>query len=889
MKKNFTKRIFALTLSVMLAVTMVPITAFAAELNPPTIGRYPAVEGSVVYGTADSGGYVDVYRLVYGQEGEYSCYGTTQVSVDRNWSVRDFNIDILPGDTLYAVFRASIDSIEQSEPSAIITVLPKAPAINTIYSVDTSITGNILGIHPEGSTVVASWGNVNSSAGTINSDGSYRIPVSSLEAGQTVTVTVTVNGQPNSSTMPVQASPMEKSAAPSVNEIFEGDKSLGGQGIAGSTITVASDKGFESSNEVDSAGKWVIGHDSAVCEGEVFSITQTEPGKSESDPVRVTAEASVSLSVQPSGYIVVDDISEEASVVTLDSAIRGGHGPYEITITTPGGETIKSDALNQEVSEAGKYKIVATDQDGRTAEATCEVQLISDVLSFVDWSISDGPYFTNTTIDYSVQYSYSGRTTSTHGLEVRVDDESTFDLSSVEGTHWITPDSHSFSEPGNHTFSLVVVSGEIVQTLWQEEVTVYSPASELSVSVDPVYEGDDVISGTGEAGKSFTLEQNGTKTELTVDEDGAWSTPALSLAAGDPIVITEAVGISQASTLIVVLETLAVTAGVSDYLITDDSGKGTSSVSFVPQASGGKGPYAYLVKQPGKESYETILSHSTNVPGSYGLSVGDGNNREAAGTFNVQGIEEVLSVEFGSGSVVNLNESSSFETRLKISGPIATNHTVDLRINGETVASTTEAVAWTESVVVFSKTFDTPANYTLSAVVTDGEYEQTIAQKTLTVAEVPPVYNTYKFSQGFDTYTGNEDALTAIIEADADNFVALYIDGKELVYGEDYKVEVGSTVLTLSKAYLDTLENGEYPVVAYYLDGEATTMLTVDKSIGKKALEATPLDTGKKKTKLAKVGDTSSDVCALLTLSMLGLFIFLAAIRFKKMTKTVRR
>lgn len=88
--------------------------------------------------------------------------------------------------------------------------------------------------------------------------------------------------------------------------------------------------------------------------------------------------------------------------------------------------------------------------------------------------------------------------------------------------------------------------------------------------------------------------------------------------------------------------------------------------------------------------------------------------------------------------------------------------------------------------------------------------------------------NEYKFSPGFDTFTGSGDR-TAKANAPYVKFVRLFIDGKELASG-NYAVTEGSTVVTLKEAYLKTLANGEYTVTAEFTDGTAVTTLIVDVS-----------------------------------------------------------
>ena len=73
---------------------------------------------------------------------------------------------------------------------------------------------------------------------------------------------------------------------------------------------------------------------------------------------------------------------------------------------------------------------------------------------------------------------------------------------------------------------------------------------------------------------------------------------------------------------------------------------------------------------------------------------------------------------------------------------------------------------------------------------------------------------------------GESDGLTFKINAELSKFKKLTIGGKEVT---DYDKKSGSTILTLSKDYLNSLSAGKYDVVAYFTDGTAKTTLTVDK------------------------------------------------------------
>lgn len=98
----------------------------------------------------------------------------------------------------------------------------------------------------------------------------------------------------------------------------------------------------------------------------------------------------------------------------------------------------------------------------------------------------------------------------------------------------------------------------------------------------------------------------------------------------------------------------------------------------------------------------------------------------------------------------------------------------------------------------------------------------------------------YKFTDetANPTYNINTDGdLVLKINADLSKFLNLYLNGK-LVDKSNYKLDEGSTIITLSKAYLSTLATGTYTLKADYTDGEAVTMLTIKNEVPAASNEA---------------------------------------------------
>jgi hypothetical protein len=112
--------------------------------------------------------------------------------------------------------------------------------------------------------------------------------------------------------------------------------------------------------------------------------------------------------------------------------------------------------------------------------------------------------------------------------------------------------------------------------------------------------------------------------------------------------------------------------------------------------------------------------------------------------------------------------------------------------------------------------FSKPVIYTVKAV--DG----TEKSYTVTVSiskDIPAITE-------FAPWKGSGPA-TARIDADLEKFVRLTLEG-QVVDPAHYTLASGSTIITLSEAYLKTLPNGTYVFTAEFTDGIATLPLTVD-------------------------------------------------------------
>ncbi|MDR1387603.1 MAG: hypothetical protein LBJ44_08485, partial [Propionibacteriaceae bacterium] len=111
-----------------------------------------------------------------------------------------------------------------------------------------------------------------------------------------------------------------------------------------------------------------------------------------------------------------------------------------------------------------------------------------------------------------------------------------------------------------------------------------------------------------------------------------------------------------------------------------------------------------------------------------------------------------------------------------------------------------------------------PGTATVTVTAQPGGNFTGSANATFTI-EAAPAPLVYAVVVHYDVWTG-EGAATAVVDADHAKFVRLTLDGVE-VDPDGYAVEPGSTIITLTEAYLSTLPDGSYEFVAHFTDGSS--------------------------------------------------------------------
>lgn len=125
------------------------------------------------------------------------------------------------------------------------------------------------------------------------------------------------------------------------------------------------------------------------------------------------------------------------------------------------------------------------------------------------------------------------------------------------------------------------------------------------------------------------------------------------------------------------------------------------------------------------------------------------------------------------------------------------------------------------------------------------------------------------------SYTlGSGTVAVIAIDADIDDFVSVAVDGTVITQNEDYTVSEGSTIITFTEEYLESLEAGTYDVVVTFISGTATGTLTILSAEDSSASETTAAssDTGED----VQTGDNESLIVWFVLLTA-ALAVFTAA------------
>ncbi|MDR0841246.1 MAG: Ig-like domain-containing protein [Christensenellaceae bacterium] len=142
-----------------------------------------------------------------------------------------------------------------------------------------------------------------------------------------------------------------------------------------------------------------------------------------------------------------------------------------------------------------------------------------------------------------------------------------------------------------------------------------------------------------------------------------------------------------------------------------------------------------------------------------------------------------------------------------------------------TVSSTGVVTAVAEGTANITATTDDGSHTSSSAITVT-------AAQTNNDGDRESSYSNYVLLNDFGTYNGT-GTVSARIGADYDDFIRLEDERGNVIPRQYYTVTRGSTIITFTQAYLNTLAKGTYSYAAYFIDGVTRPIyLTVGGSAG---------------------------------------------------------
>ncbi|MCM3111907.1 Ig-like domain-containing protein [Lederbergia lenta] len=515
-----------------------------------------------VTGTGESGSTVQV------EDGAGNELGTGVVAEDGNFTVEldapleegmelevtqsqeDENGETVESDPVYVTVQPS-DNIGDNDGITL-----EAPSVNDVFDGDAEVTGT----GESGSTIQVEDGAGNElGSGVVAEDGNFTVELETpLVEGMELEVTQSQedeNGETvESDPVYVTVQPSDNIGdndgitleAPSVNDVFDGDAEVTGEGEPGATIQVEDEAGNElGSGVVAEDGNFTVELETPLVEGMELEVTQSQENENgetvESDPAYLT--------VQPS-----DDNGADGGITLEAPSVNDVYdGDTEVTGTGESGATVQvEDEAGNElgtgvVAEDGKFTVELEtplvegmelevtqsqeDENGETVEsdpAYVTVQPSDD--NGADGGITLEAPSVNDVYDGDTEITGSGES----GATVQVEDEAGNEL----GTGVVAEDGKFTVEletPLVEGMKLEVTQSqedENGETVESDPVYVTVQPSEDNGAddgftleapfVNDVYDGDTAVTGKGEP-RSTVHVKNKAGNELgsgLVDEDG---------------------------------------------------------------------------------------------------------------------------------------------------------------------------------------------------------------------------------------------------------------------------------------------------------------------------------------------------------------------------------
>lgn len=300
---------------------------------------------------------------------------------------------------------------------------------------------------------------------------------------------------------------VDKSAAPTINDLTKGDKEVTGTGVPGAEIIVTFPDQSTGVTKVDPSGNWSIPlpDDKALAEGEIVTAVQVEQGKEPSDEVSKTVAARPGLG---DGNLKLEKTSANTS--TTDGATHvGDRLLYTVVVSNEGPE--KSLLVNAKASDSLPLGVTLV-PDSVKLDGELVAYDYNEATRLLNIDLGDIPGQSSKTITFlaDVNEDAYGKTIVNHVK--------------VSGT-----DDGSGGE----------VEEEVDENGGGQEVVDKTPMP----TIDEINEGDASVTGTGIPGATVTVKFPGNEIVLvTVNEQGIWTAqvPAtVNLREGDLVSATQ--------------------------------------------------------------------------------------------------------------------------------------------------------------------------------------------------------------------------------------------------------------------------------------------------------------------------------------------------------------
>ena len=351
----------------------------------------------------------------------------------------------------------------------------------------------------------------------VDPDGNWEVTLPASydpKVGDEIKVVQTEDGKDPSGEVLVTVGGDEQSTTPTVDPVMEGDDKVSGTGVPGADVTVTLPDGTKITEEVKPNGTWEIDIPAGKkpSGGDTLTVVQTEDGKKPSGPV-----------LAPVGYTAQTETPTVNPIIDGDTEILGTGVPgAEIIATLPNGSEITT-----QVDPDGNWKLdIPAGMEPKAGEEVSIIQIEGDkdpsgqvlVVTGHKEQTETPTVDPVTTGDNTV----SGTGVPDAVVVVTLPDGSEVSITvEPDGTWEIDIPAGKEPVAGDQIKVVQTESGK--DPSGQVLVTTGDGSQSNNATVDPVTEGDDKITGTGEPDAEITVTlPDGSEITTTVEPDGTW-------------------------------------------------------------------------------------------------------------------------------------------------------------------------------------------------------------------------------------------------------------------------------------------------------------------------------------------------------------------------------